>query len=113
LSQREVPPKTSGDGPGGSGRARRGLPARPLGFPDASREHFPAVAAPVRVPNSSPRPSRESSIAMNEHERPVVTAANKEAVRAGNAGDHLRDVLIGSCALAILGLILVALLVKP
>jgi hypothetical protein len=50
---------------------------------------------------------------MNEHERPVVTAANKEAVRAGHTGDHLRYVLIGSCALAILGLILVALLVKP
>jgi hypothetical protein len=58
-------------------------------------------------------PSRERSFAMNEHERPVVTAANKEAVRAGHTGDHLRYVLIGSCALAILGLILVALLVKP
>jgi hypothetical protein len=50
---------------------------------------------------------------MNEHERPVVTEANKEAVRAGHTGDHLRYVLIGSCALAIIGLILVALLVKP
>ena len=50
---------------------------------------------------------------MNEHERPVVTEANEEAVRAGHTGDHLRYALIGSCALAILAGILVALFVKP
>ena len=46
------------------------------------------------------------------HERPVVTEANKEAVRAGHTGDGLRYVLIGSCALVVLGFIAVALFVK-
>ncbi len=46
------------------------------------------------------------------HERPVVTEANKEAVRAGHTGDHLRYVLIASCALVIIAFIVVALLVK-
>ncbi len=46
------------------------------------------------------------------HERPVVTEANKEAVRAGHTGDHLRYVLIASCALVILGFVLVTLFVK-
>jgi len=32
------------------------------------------------------------------HERPVVTEANKEAVRAGHTGDHLRYILIQLCA---------------
>jgi hypothetical protein len=46
------------------------------------------------------------------HERPIVTESNKEAVRAGHTGDHLRYVLIGSCALVIIAFIVVALLVK-
>jgi len=46
------------------------------------------------------------------HERPIVTESNKEAVRAGHTGDHLRYVLIGSCALVIIAFIIVALLVK-
>jgi hypothetical protein len=49
---------------------------------------------------------------MNEHERPIVTESNEEAVRAGSTGDHLRYVLIGSCALAILAWILVELFVR-
>jgi hypothetical protein len=48
---------------------------------------------------------------MNDpHERPVVTEANKEAVRAGHTGDHLRYILLGSCALVIIGFVVVALL---
>jgi hypothetical protein len=46
------------------------------------------------------------------HERPVVTEANKEAVRAGHTGDHLRYILLGGCALVIIGFVLVALLGK-
>ena len=57
--------------------------------------------------------ARKDVVAVNEHERPVVTEANEEAVRAGHTGDHLRYALIGSCALAILAGILVALFVKP
>jgi hypothetical protein len=50
---------------------------------------------------------------MNDpRERPVVTEANKEAVRAGHTGDGLRYVLIVSCALVVLGFIGVALFVK-
>ena len=47
------------------------------------------------------------------HERPVVTEANKEAVRAGHTGDHVRYVLIASCALVIIAFIVIALLVRP
>jgi hypothetical protein len=47
------------------------------------------------------------------HERPVVTEANKEAVRAGHTGDHLRYILIGSCALVIIAFVLVAMFVRP
>jgi hypothetical protein len=50
---------------------------------------------------------------MNPHERPVVTEANKVAVRAGSTGYHVRYVLIASCALVIMAFILIALLVKP
>jgi hypothetical protein len=46
------------------------------------------------------------------HERPVVTEANKEAVRAGHTGDHLRYILIASCALVIIAFIAVALFVR-
>jgi hypothetical protein len=47
------------------------------------------------------------------HERPVVTEANKEAVRQGHTGDHLRYILIGSCALVIVAFIVIALFVRP
>lgn len=50
---------------------------------------------------------------MNAHERPIVTEANKTAVRAGSTGNNVRYVLIGSVALAILAMILVACFVKP
>jgi hypothetical protein len=43
------------------------------------------------------------------HERPVVTEANKEALRADHTGDHLRYILIASCAL----FIVIALFVRP
>ena len=46
------------------------------------------------------------------HERPIVTEANKEAVRAGHTGDHLRYVLIASCALVVIGFVLVAMFLK-
>jgi hypothetical protein len=47
------------------------------------------------------------------HEQPVVTEANKEAVRAGHTGDHLRYILIGSVALVIIAFVLVAMFVRP
>jgi hypothetical protein len=50
---------------------------------------------------------------MNAHERPVVTEANKEAVRAGSTGHHVRYVLIISCALVVIGFIAIALFIKP
>jgi Flp pilus assembly protein TadB len=51
---------------------------------------------------------------MNDpHERPVVTETNKEAVRAGHTGDHVRYILIASCALVIIAFIAIALLVRP
>ena len=43
------------------------------------------------------------------HERPVVTEANKEALRADHTGDHLRYIHIASCAL----FIVIALFVRP
>lgn len=46
-------------------------------------------------------------------ERPVVTQANKEKVRAGSTGHHLRYMLIASCALVIIAFIAVALFVRP
>ena len=51
---------------------------------------------------------------MNEmHERPVVTEANKEAVRQGSTGHHVRYVLIISCALVVIAFIAVTLFIKP
>jgi hypothetical protein len=51
---------------------------------------------------------------MNEmHERPVVTEANKEAVRQGSTGHHLRYVLIIRCVLVVIAFIAVALFIKP
>jgi hypothetical protein len=55
----------------------------------------------------------EKERSMNAHERPVVTEANKTAVRAGSTGNNVRYVLIGSVALAILAWIVVAYLIKP
>ena len=48
----------------------------------------------------------------NPHEQPVVTEGNKEAVRAGHTGDHLRYILLGSCALVVIGFVLVALFAR-
>jgi hypothetical protein len=57
--------------------------------------------------------ARTGALPMSEiHERPVVTEINKEAVRAGSTGHHLRYVLIASCALVIIAFIAVALFVK-
>jgi hypothetical protein len=50
---------------------------------------------------------------MNAHERPVITDANKTAVRGGSTGNNLRYVLIGSVALALLAWILVEYFVRP
>jgi hypothetical protein len=50
---------------------------------------------------------------MDAHERPVVTDENKVAVRAGSTGHHVRYILIGSVALAILAWILVEVFVRP
>jgi hypothetical protein len=46
-------------------------------------------------------------------ERPVITEKNKEAVRAGHTGDHVRYILIASCALVIIAFIAIALLMRP
>ena len=43
---------------------------------------------------------------MNAHERPIISADNKTAVRAGVTGNNVRYVLIGSVALAIVAWIL-------
>lgn len=51
-------------------------------------------------------------IVADSHEQPIVTETNKEAVRAGHTGDGLRYVLIASCALVIIGFVLVALFSK-
>lgn len=50
---------------------------------------------------------------MDPHERPVVTEANKVAMRAGSTGSNVRYVLIASCALVIAAFIIIALLVRP
>jgi len=49
---------------------------------------------------------------MDAHERPVVTEENKVAMRAGSMGHHVRYILIGSIALAILAWILVEMFVR-
>jgi len=50
---------------------------------------------------------------MNPHERPIVTEENEEAVRAGSTGHHLRYIVIGSLALALIAWALVELFVRP
>jgi hypothetical protein len=65
-------------------------------------------------PRSSTLNRREWERSVDKaHERPVVTEANKEAVRAGHTGDHLRYVLFASCALVIIAFIAIALFVRP
>jgi Flp pilus assembly protein TadB len=46
------------------------------------------------------------------HERPVVTERNKERVRAGHTGDHVRYILMASCALVIIAFIAIAFFVR-
>jgi hypothetical protein len=84
---------------------------------DTSLREFPLNAgllASLSAASATAWSSREQGLAaMNDpHERPVVTEANKEAVRAGHSGDGLRYVLIASCALVVVGFIMVALFVK-
>jgi hypothetical protein len=50
---------------------------------------------------------------MNAHERPIVTEANKTAVRGASTGNNVRYVLIGSVAQALLAWILVEYFVRP
>ena len=50
---------------------------------------------------------------MSPHERPIVTEANEEAVRAGSTGHHVRYVLIASCALVIIAFAIITLFVRP
>jgi hypothetical protein len=50
---------------------------------------------------------------MDAHQRPIVTEENKVDVRAGSTGHHVRYILIGGVALAILAWILVEVLVRP
>ena len=50
---------------------------------------------------------------MDPHERPVVTEANEEAVRAGSTGHYVRYMVIGSLALALIAWILVEIFVRP
>ena len=47
------------------------------------------------------------------HERPVITEKNQEAVRAGHTGDHVRYILIASCALVVIAFIAIALIMRP
>ena len=74
------------------------------------------LVAPARSPSIAsggvcPVANRNGSGPMNDpHERPVVTEANKADVRAGHTGDKLRYILLGSCALVIIGFVVVALL---
>jgi hypothetical protein len=49
---------------------------------------------------------------MNPHERPVVTEANEEAVRAGSTGHRVRYMLIVGIALVVIAFIAVELFVK-
>ena len=50
---------------------------------------------------------------MDAHQRPIVTEENKVDVRAGSTGHHVRYILIGSVALAILAWILVEVFIRP
>ncbi len=58
------------------------------------------------------RSHSEPEYAMDSQERPVVTEANKERVRAGATGFGMRYVVIASVALVIVLFIGVALFVK-
>jgi len=52
---------------------------------------------------------RESAM---DNERPVVTEANKDRVRAGVTGHNVRYVLLGGCALLIAAYIIIYYVVK-
>jgi hypothetical protein len=58
------------------------------------------------------RRSRHPEYAMDSNERPIVTEANKERVRAGVTGYGVRYVLICSVALVIVLFIAVALFAR-
>lgn len=47
-----------------------------------------------------------------DNERPVVTEANKDRVRAGVTGHNVRYVLLGGCALVIAAYIIIYYVVK-
>ena len=47
------------------------------------------------------------------HQTPVVTEANKERMRQGSTGHHLRYVLIIGCALVIIAFLAIAVFVRP
>ena len=49
---------------------------------------------------------------MDELERPVVTEGNKDRVRAGVTGHHVRAVLFGSLALVIVAFAAIALFLR-
>jgi hypothetical protein len=63
--------------------------------------------------SNSPAILGERERSMNAHERPVVTEGNKTAMRAGETGNNVRYVLLGSVGLAILAWILVEYFVRP
>jgi hypothetical protein len=58
------------------------------------------------------RPSFARGNAMNEHERPVVSKANKVRVQTGETGHHVRYILFASLALVIVLFIGVAIFIR-
>jgi hypothetical protein len=58
------------------------------------------------------RPSSVRENGMDQHERPIVSEANKERARAGETGHHVRYILFGSLALVIVLFIAVAIFVR-
>jgi hypothetical protein len=69
--------------------------------------------AVIQAQRPAPACHSEQERSMNAHERPIITEANKTAVRAASTGNNVRYVLIGSVALALLAWILVAYFVRP
>jgi hypothetical protein len=72
----------------------------------------PELAA-IWAQRLAPACHSEKERSMNAHERPIVTEANKTAVRGASTGNNVRYVLIGSVALALLAWILVEYFVRP
>ena len=72
----------------------------------------PELAA-IRAQRLAPPCHSEKERSINSHERPIVTEANKTAVRGASTGNNVRYVLIGSVALALLAWILVEYFVRP